>query len=390
MRWSTSNREMRDVTGPMAVAKLMSVAGLTALALFPASAAHANPSFTGVGDLDGGIYESRVNAISADGRTVVGQSFSGATQEAFVWTREGGIQAIPGAPAGYDESEATGVSGDGSVIVGRMANGSDYEAFRWTAATGMVGLGSLPGGDWSSAQDVSRDGDTVVGHALTYGARAFRWTETEGMVPLADLPGGTAFTQATSVSADGTYFTVHAGATEGQGSYRGTSSGSVLKLPFPSTGYQSNYAHDITPDGQYVVGGAGGRAYRWKAYGALQYLGSPPGGDTGSVARAVSADASVIVGNYQPDYGLPNEAFIWDSTDGMQSVEFVLSTLGIDLTGWQLTNAFAVSDRGDVIAGVGINPNGDTEGWIAVVPEPTSGLLLATGIGLLAKRKRRR
>ncbi|HSJ98753.1 MAG TPA: hypothetical protein VLC53_16880, partial [Myxococcota bacterium] len=53
------------------------------------------------------------------------------------------------------------------------------------------GLGNLPGGNWSSAADVSSDGSVVVGWSMVAGAKeAFRWTAAEGMVGLGDLPGG--------------------------------------------------------------------------------------------------------------------------------------------------------------------------------------------------------
>ncbi len=46
---------------------------------------------------------------------------------------------------------------------------------------------------------------------------------------------------------------------------------------------------------------------------------------------------------------------------------------GLNLSGWTLTSAFAVSDDGKAIIGKGTNAAGKTEGWIAMVPEP-SGL----------------
>jgi hypothetical protein len=38
---------------------------------------------------------------------------------------------------------------------------------------------------------------------------------------------------------------------------------------------------------------------------------------------------------------------------------------GLDLTGWRLTRASAISGDGDTIAGYGVNPDGNTEAWIA-------------------------
>ena len=46
---------------------------------------------------------------------------------------------------GSFQSRAYGVSSDGSVVVGGSSSTSGTEAFRWTSS-GMVGLGDLPGG----------------------------------------------------------------------------------------------------------------------------------------------------------------------------------------------------------------------------------------------------
>jgi hypothetical protein len=87
---------------------------------------------------------------------------------------------------------------------------------------------------------------------------------------------------------------------------------------------------------------------------------------------------------------LGTEAFIWDSTNGVRLLEDVLvNDLGLDLGGFtRLVHAFGISDDGLTIVGQGTNASGNTEGWIATIPEPTTlALLLFGGIGAL-KRKR--
>ncbi|MFO1434171.1 MAG: hypothetical protein U1F76_29485 [Candidatus Competibacteraceae bacterium] len=76
----------------------------------------------------------------------------------------------------------------------------------------------------------------------------------------------------------------------------------------------------------------------------------------------------------------------------MRSLLDVLVTSGLDLTGWWLTEATAISADGLTIGGYGRNPAGLAEGWIAtlepaLVPEiqatmATTGLALLVG-GLL-------
>jgi uncharacterized membrane protein len=52
------------------------------------------------------------------------------------------------------------------------ANGTHYQAFSWTAKGGMVGLGVLPGYNFSTAQGVNADGSVVVGQNQDV---AMRW-----------------------------------------------------------------------------------------------------------------------------------------------------------------------------------------------------------------------
>ena len=75
----------------------------------------------------------------------------------------------------------------------------------------------------------------------------------------------------------------------------------------------------------------------------------------------------------------------------MRSLQDVLEAdLGLDLTGWKLRSARGVSDDGLTIAGWGTNPSGSIEAWIAVIPEPSTALLLASGLAALAVRRRER
>jgi hypothetical protein len=65
-----------------------------------------------------------------------------------------------------------------------------------------------------------------------------------------------------------------------------------------------------------------------------------------------------------------DEAFVWDAQSGLRNLRTVLvETHGLDLSGWTLLAATAVSSSGPAIAGTGTNPEGHQEAWLAVLPK---------------------
>jgi hypothetical protein len=79
-----------------------------------------------------------------------------------------------------------------------------------------------------------------------------------------------------------------------------------------------------------------------------------------------------------------------DSQNGIRDLNDLLTTeFGLDLAGWELTGATDISHDGKVIVGYGINPAGDGEAWVAVIPEPAHIGLLGMGLILGLRRKRR-
>ena len=94
-------------------------------------------SFTGLKPLPDGadIY---IRGISKDGLTVVGMSGG----QAFRWTADRGMVRLGYLPGGT-VSEANAVSSDGRAVVGNGDSSSGYQPFLWTESGGMVGLGHL-------------------------------------------------------------------------------------------------------------------------------------------------------------------------------------------------------------------------------------------------------
>ncbi len=83
-------------------------------------------------------------------------------------------------------------------------------------------------------------------------------------------------------------------------------------------------------------------------------------------------------------------AFIWDPQNSVRKLQdLLIDEFGLDLAGWQLGNAMSVSADGRTIVGDGFNPSGNPEAGIAVIPDPSTALLLATGLGVLGVGRRR-
>ncbi|MCA2692911.1 MULTISPECIES: PEP-CTERM sorting domain-containing protein [unclassified Microcystis] len=377
--------------------------GLGAIGVaFPAQAA----SFQGLGFSPGGdpaTTFSRAFGVSADGSVVVGISFGGA----FRWTQATGMVGLGDLLAGGFSSSANGVSADGSVVVGYGSGANGIEAFRWTQGTGMVGLGDLPGDIFESiAFGVSADGSVVIGRSRgANGFEAFRWTQATGMVGLGDLPGGNFGSSASGVSADGSVVVGQANspslALVGQ-AFRWTQLTGMVGLGDLQGGSFGSSASGVSADGSVVVGygnsANGIEAFRWTQATGMVGLGDLPGGSFNSFATGVSGDGSVVVGIGNAGNSSIGETFIWNSSQGMRSLQAVLTNdYGLNLTGWTLREATGISADGLSIVGFGTNPNGLTEAWIArlnpqnnpSVPEPSSilGLGLFSLVGFLIKKR---
>ena len=364
-----------------------------------AARAFAAACLTPLGYLPGDL-SSIANGVSGDGSVVVGVS-GGRGGQAFRWTAAGGMVGLGRLPGDF-YSYARGANGDGSVVVG----GSDYtddkhyrtQASRWTAAGGMQGLGHLPGGGVSSvALGVSANGSVIVGTSdSASGDQAFRWTAAGGMQGLGDLPGGGNLSEASGVSADGAAIVGYGtSASFGPEAFRWTSAGGMVGLgTLPGDLYSQAYG--VSADGSVVVGisasgfGSTRQVFRWTTADGMVALGSLPGNFS---PWGFSADGSVVVG-YEIPTGpsLSYTALYWTPDAGTRTLWDVLLSQGVNpaADGWSsLQLAKGISADGHTIVGDGVR-NGIQEGFVAVVPEPTSiGLMLSVAAAAATMRRRR-
>ena len=212
------------------------------------------------------------------------------------------------------------------------------------------------------------------------GTEAVRWSITEAVEGLGELAGGAYFSRAWGVSGDGSVVVGESDVNTGTEAFRWTAASGMIGLGFLAGGSNSSIANAISADGLVIVGHgssalAGVEAFRWKD-GVMVGLGLIPDFGVNSTAEDVSADGSIIVGGSVGVGGAPEiKAFIWDDVNGIRSLQLVLANAyGVDLGAWILERALGVSGDGLKVVGFGINPLGDTEGWIATLPPPCASV----------------
>lgn len=152
-------------------------------ALFSAGVATALPLLT-------------ADAMSPDGRVVLGTIAGAPLPQVARWTAATGAQSIElgPLPANVAGAEAMAMSADGSVIAGVTVDSEAraVDVFRWTEAGGLVTIAA-----YSAVYDLNRsrlwlsdDGSVMVGTMGIYLSSmggypiSFRWTEATGTLPL--------------------------------------------------------------------------------------------------------------------------------------------------------------------------------------------------------------
>jgi probable HAF family extracellular repeat protein len=291
---------------------------LTTLSLYSASA---NAALTDIGIAISSDFSTNARGVSADGSTIVGAG----PDFAYKYSATDGMLHDLGALPGHSDSHANAISADGSTIVGYSEDRAFKYAYDETDKVfKMTDLGDLdPDFDsfYTEAYGVSADGSIIVGTSDNgNGNRAFKYAydETDKVFKMTDIgdldldPDFDSFSEAYGVSADGS---IIVGASDNGNNYRAF-----------------KYAYDETD-----------KAFKMTDIGDLDL---DPDLDSLSIANAISADGSTIVG--QSYNGYYNHAFKY-----IGGVMTDLGTLTSDGSGDSF--AYDVSADGSTIVGQSYN-----------------------------------
>jgi probable HAF family extracellular repeat protein len=121
----------------------------------------------------------------------------------------------------------------------------------------------------------------------------------------------------------------------------------------------------MSADGNVIVGYStvnlvDQHAFKW-TNGGFTDLNTLGGRNSG--ADDVTADGRIAVG-WATDSSQVQQAVRWTDALGVQTISGLLAKGGVDISGWNLTEARLISDDGNVIAGIGTDGNNVGGTWI--------------------------
>ncbi len=383
---------------------LLLAAIATPLIIVDVADAELAPGIYNIGTLNNqwGVPRSWPRALTPDGSIAVGGSTTNYpwTSEAFVW-QSGTLTGLGDAPGNtdypYDEpfSVAHDLSPDGRYVVGSATWDYGTSPAIWVDGEGPYDINILTSDSHGGVAMATSANLTIVGQKnVGQGNQAFVWGGN--LSGLGDLPGGEFESIANDITPDASVIvgTGHSEAGQEAFVYKNGMMTGLGDLPGGNFGSRANA---VSADGSTIVGwGTSGtsiyaEASIWRD-GVITGLGDLPGAEADSQALAVSGDGSVVVGLGISNQGCGScgSAFIWDDTNGMRFLDDVLTEdYGIDLDGWFLEVATAISDDGQTIAGIGYNSNDRSYATAFVVRLPEPGTLSFVTIVAMVVFKRR-
>ena len=396
------------------------VSGMTMMVL-PTKAAHGQLVIEGskgrfyalgsLGDVRSDKAYHMVAGLTGDGSMAVGQSELDGKAIAYVWSEKHGM-----VPLSESNSIAWAISGDGSMIVGRSEVLGGTYATSWKTRSGVpftddrkewdgiieeyahdgaIDLGT--GGHFGEFNAISPDGLVLAGQTDSTNGRHAFWIdgmEKNGNISFSAKLAARGDESAIYAVTDEIEFLRYAAAgTFGEEqedghclTLKGTEAIACNTMQsFQTSGRSIDCALASLMGTIVSVGGSSTQESGGQYVPVLRKLertssdqigaittklGSLPGGDQAGLANVISKYGGVVAGNasigaYEKKEWRP---FVWDTENGIRDLQEIMMTeYGIDMKGWDLRSATAISDDGITIGGWGYDPKGQPEPWIVTL-----------------------
>ncbi|MBX3410838.1 MAG: hypothetical protein KF859_13255 [Phycisphaeraceae bacterium] len=360
---------------------------LVALAYVTSAAVAEGPRFTHV--------PRDVRGMSADGTIV----FANGPYEQYSNTgliynlAEGTVTAITNPPV---RAGITAITSLGNYVAGGSPTGSpaSAQAYRFSIDGNHTLIGKRPGTASSSADAISGDGNVLAGVSDLHGNGVtrfpFRWTPQTGRQEIGPA-NGLLSGDVRDISRDGTTIVGSGGPIGGNGSLGWVWRESTGFSYLPSlANVEGTIASAVSADGSIIVGtsrlsfqAADKLIVRWIG-DDLQSFPMPPGLVNPSI-EDVSDDGNIMVGGVTILGGGGSWGMICTPELGIMLASEYLAMHGLTLPeGVGIRRIYAVSADGMTFGG----SLSTGTGFVATVPAPATAALLAAA-GLVAARRRR-